>query len=420
MPNKKMSSLTIGANTYEITDAEARQNVKTLSESLNDIYSSYGDMKTEVQNIRANLKIVSDKVFAESPQTWNDVQNIVREGMAMQYFSIGDQLICNHTKYGELVWDIIDFDHDVPTDTTKTHSMSLQLHNPIDRIRLDNPEAFYFAENGLAAGVYHISIPADYDGGGGSEGKSYWFTLTKAVPAGGQVLLSWEAIRSLATTARVITYADSSAINAIETTGYLVEGAEGTALTFQNQIQAARFGSNRWKESCLRQWLNSAAAAGAWWTPQHAYDRPYSADLTGKAGFLYGMDADFLAVVGTVTKRTILNNKIGGGYDELTERFFLPSRSELYGLNQSNPIEGEAYAYYGVGYSSLSVPGTGADSNRIRYKTESEGGTASGYWLRSCSAWDETASNSLQANGSIATGVFAYGNSSVAPICNII
>ena len=419
MPNKKMSSLTIGANTYEVTDAEARQNVKTLSESFNDIYSSYGDMKTEVQNIRANLKIVSDKVFAESPQTWNDVQNIVREGMAMQYFSIGDQLICNHTKFGELVWDIIDFDHDVPTDTTKTHSMSLQLHNPIDRIQLDPPEAFYFAENGLAAGVYHISIPADYDGGGGSEGKSYWFTLTQAVPAGGQVLLNWTIIKSLATTAKVITYADSSAINAIETTGYLVEGAEGTALTFQNPIQVARFGSNRWKESCLRQWLNSDATSGGWWAAQNAYDRPYS-NHTARDGFLYGMDADFLAVVGTVTKRTIINNKIGGGYDELTERFFLPSRSELYGLNQSNPIEGEAYAYYGVGYSSLSVPGTGADSNRIRYKTESEGGTASGYWLRSCSAWDETASNSLQANGSIATGVFAYGNSSVAPICNII
>ena len=41
MPNKKMSSLTIGANTYEITDAEARQKAKALSENFNDIYSSY-------------------------------------------------------------------------------------------------------------------------------------------------------------------------------------------------------------------------------------------------------------------------------------------------------------------------------------------------------------------------------------------
>ncbi len=215
--------------------------------------------------------------------------------------------------------------------------MGLQLHNPIDRIQLDPPEAFYFAENGLAAGVYHISIPADYDGGGGSEGKSYWFTLTQAVPAGGQVLLSWETIRSLATTAKVITYADSSAINAIETTGYLAEGAEGTALTFQNPIREARFGSNRWKESCLRQWLNSDAASGGWWAAQNAYDRPYS-DHTARDGFLYGMDADFLAVIGTVMKRTVKNNEIGGGYEDLTEKIFLPSRSEVFVTAKNRPI----------------------------------------------------------------------------------
>ena len=75
------------------------------------------------------------------------------------------------------------------------------------------------------------------------------------------------------------------------------------------------------------------AASGGWWAAQNAYDRPYS-DHTARDGFLYGMDADFLAVIGTVMKRTVKNNEIGGGYEDLTEKIFLPSRSEVFGGNK--------------------------------------------------------------------------------------
>ena len=50
------------------------------------------------------------------------------------------------------------------------------------------------------------------------------------------------------------------------------------------------------------------------------------------------MDADFLEVIGTVTKRTVKNNEIGGGYEDLTEKIFLPSRSEVFGGNTLDSI----------------------------------------------------------------------------------
>ena len=45
----------------------------------------------------------------------------------------------------------------------------------------------------------------------------------------------------------------------------------------------AQYGCNRWDWSAIRQWLNSAAAPGEWWTAQHEYDAApaYAATLAG-------------------------------------------------------------------------------------------------------------------------------------------
>jgi hypothetical protein len=48
--------------------------------------------------------------------SWESVQKIVREGYAPLVFKIGDQLVCNHSEFGELTWDIIGFDQETPTD----------------------------------------------------------------------------------------------------------------------------------------------------------------------------------------------------------------------------------------------------------------------------------------------------------------
>lgn len=46
---------------------------------------------------------------------------------------------------------------------------------------------------------------------------------------------------------------------------------------------------NLGRGSALRQWLNSDAGAGQWWTPQHDFDMP-PAETKTKAGGLTGYE----------------------------------------------------------------------------------------------------------------------------------
>lgn len=83
------------------------------------------------------------EVFINENSYWNSayrggeftiptIQQIVRSGEAEYYFKLKDQISCYHEEFGNLVWDIIGFDHDVPSDSKYTHSMTLLLHNPLE------------------------------------------------------------------------------------------------------------------------------------------------------------------------------------------------------------------------------------------------------------------------------------------------
>ena len=182
-----------------------------------------------------------------------------------------------------------------------------------------------------------------------------------------------------------------------------------------NSIQRVRYGSNNYKESAIRQWLNSDKAAGSVWTPQTKFDRPPTWAATAD-GFMYGMDADFLAVIGkthiVVSRNTVCD---GGGYDEMDDYFFLLSRREVYMGNEvSGIIEGEPYPYYSD-YSDLSAAGTGADSNRIKYRN----GSAQYWWNRTPnSGYGNYVRNVITTGAMYYYG--AYYSSGVAPACNII
>ena len=90
---------------------------------------------------------------------------------------------------------------------------------------------------------------------------------------------------------------------------YLQRKSLGTAdgkTTNMNHSHRIRYGSNNWVESAMRQYLNSDKAAGSVWTPQTKFDRPPSWNAN-TAGFMNGLDADFLAVIGKTTKVTCRN-----------------------------------------------------------------------------------------------------------------
>lgn len=284
-----------------------------------------------------------------------------------------------------IVWDVIGIDHDEvykEDGTIAQHTVTIQTHDCFANLQFDAREALFAFPNGLAAGTYNFTIrqhswvPSDVN-------KSITFTLTQAIPSGGQLVVN-QSYNDSFTTGSISSYASPIATQPIETVE-MNEGNAGVSLGdvtnaivgYTNSCQRALFGSNRWETSEIKQYLNSDKAAGQVWTPQTVFDRPPSWAASA-AGFLYGMDPDFLSVLGKAKKRTALNTvSDGGGYKDSVEKVFLLSRSELYGGDEGTGGEGAAYPYY-ANHSDLPSPGTGNDSNRIKYRN----GVAQHWWFR--------------------------------------
>ncbi len=352
------------------------------------------------------------------PTSWANVQALVRAGLHKNVFAIGDQLVCSKGE-GTLTWDIIGIDHDTPADSQFTHSLTLQLHDCLSStMQYDAPEALYYAASGLSAGTYNFTIQSGYDETYGG-GKTYQFTLTQDVPVGGQLTFGW-ANNTQAVNAKITSYSGATSTTQIEQVS-VTEGNGGTSLgttdgtnTNVNHIHRVRFGSNNPLQSALRQFLNSDKSAGNVWTPQTNFDRP-PAWAGNTAGFMSDLDSDFLAVIGKVNKTTALNTVTdGGGSVTLDDKFFLLSRSEVYGGLENNINEGSPYPYY-KDYSNLSEAGETADINRIKYRN----GTAQLWWLRSPYA---VAANSVRgvSTGGIVSQYSPSGVYGTAPACNII
>lgn len=333
--------------------------------------------------------------------SWSQIQRIVRSGAASKIFSVGDQLTCQRGNVN-LVWDIIGFDCDTPADPQFTHSMTLQLHDCFPTaMQFDAPEALYYCETTLEAGTYHFT----------ANGTDYQFTLESDIAAGSQLILNF-----IGDTPRTITVASTKGGAVSEGSIEVSAGSGGTELA-TNDISRARYGSNNYKESAIRQWLNSSAAAESVWTPQTNFDRPPKqhtgeGGTTKQAGFMNGMDVDFLAVIGNVTKVTAVpsNNTT----DTTNDRFFLLSRSEAFASNISGLNEGTAYPYY-ADYSDYNAANENADSNRIKHVS----GSAAFWWCRSPQTIDSRLVRGFLNNGKLGENS-AGGNGGVCPACCII
>lgn len=129
-------------------------------------------------------------------------------------------------------------------------------------------------------------------------------------------------------------------------------------------MNAARYGYNRWKDSAYRQWLNSGAAKNAnWWTSQHTGDMAPSTTYTNRPGFLNGFGADWLAVLKKVKVDTAANTVTDGGVTDTTyDMFFLPSVEQMYGSPQASGVEGEYWEYW-KDETGLTEPSNGSGSN---------------------------------------------------------
>jgi len=182
-----------------------------------------------------------------------------------------------------------------------------------------------------------------------------------------------------------------------------------------------KYGYNRWSMSGIRQYLNSDAGVGAWWTAQHIGDKAPS-QLNSRFGMLYGFEQEDRAALTNIKIVTALNTHSGaslGATETTYDKMWLPSKDEVYGTTNITGGEDEPNTEYWNEYLGVGVCSDNeATLNGLRKLPLINNKTSyQYYWLRSCNrgnanVWDVGLSGGL--NGG--TPGYAY---CVAPACFI-
>lgn len=350
-------------------------------------------------------------------------QRLVRHGLGAASYPVGSGFPLTHAVYGAHKFNVIGQDHDQDARGLLEHAMTIQMDDQLaDATPFDAPEALLYCVTQLAPGTYHFTI-----GTAGSKAASYQFTLTQAVPAGGQLCLPERIADVEPSTWKIKSYASATSTTAIETVdvvtgstgpnlgdissatathaGIKASEIEAGAAYVLNHYHCIGYGYNRWSQSAIRQWLNSAAAANEWWTPQNVFDRPPS--YANRPGYLAGFDAALVAVLGEVRHSTALNAVTDGGTcEETTDKVFLLSRAEVgLGVERSGQDDGSVYEFWNGA--------TAKDRIKLR------GTSAASWWLRTPSSGNAHYVRFVNSDGTLYNYSAMHANG-VAPACVIM
>lgn len=191
-----------------------------------------------------------------------------------------------------------------------------------------------------------------------------------------------------------------------------------------------KYGNNRYSVSNIDQWLNSAAAAGQWYSPQHTTDQspnstsvvsqnPYDTD----AGFLNGFDARFIAAMQDTTIKVARNTVTdGGGYDTLVRKVFLPSKAELFNQAENSIMEGSLLQYFQANTNAIRIAKIStyaAEDNNNKGSSSVTAGTANWYWMRTPVSAFSFRVCYVNADGSLSNFGAYLGDRGVRPLCNL-
>ena len=331
---------------------------------------------------------------------WHDIREVVRKGKAQQFYPLGTVLYddFDSTNTNRTAYEVVAYNHFNDSSLSAqgyVDSMTLCEKYVRYGVAVDAIEALMAVTTELPAGTYRFTIP-NYDATHGGN-KTYYFVLNNSVPVGGQLVLNWpyQAVPRIITT-----YASATATTSIESYGTaaspLPEWVEGTSpeaidlgtVTLSdtattntygifNHIHRARYGSNNYAQSGIRQYMN--ATTTNWWTPQTIFDRRHS--LNSSTGILGTLNTDFVNVLATPSITNIANNTfeyqslngdtftLNTEYTIDTDKLFLLSHSEV-NLSAS-PTLGTVLDYY-----------VDADNTkRIKYD-RTNNSTARYWWFR--------------------------------------
>lgn len=184
------------------------------------------------------------------------------------------------------------------------------------------------------------------------------------------------------------------------------------------------YGNNRYIYSNLRQWLNSPAAAGQWYTAQHPADQtpdsshvwngvnPYS----GLAGFLNAFTANERAALLNTTITVGKSSTDGGGTETCTDKIFPLSCTEV-GLSGDH-VCGSKLAIFSDNNSRIATVTASCVANS-NYSSNPGSGAAWYYWLRDAYAGSAYVARRVHSDGTLAGNNAFYGLSGLRPACNL-
>ena len=188
------------------------------------------------------------------------------------------------------------------------------------------------------------------------------------------------------------------------------------------------YGNNRHIYSNLLQWLNSNAAAGAWYSAKHSADQapttknthvtynPY----TSWAGFLAMLDPKFVAELMETTLTVVKSSTDGGSYETFKAKMFLASTTEVMLTNENNIAEGSPLALFSKDASRVAYPTAQCVNNADGY-TNSGFATSKGWywWLRTPNSSDAYGVRYVISDGSLYNNGAYFGLYGVRPLCNL-
>ena len=385
----------------------------------------------KVNNIEAYTDILAN---GWTTHDWPGLKRLVEDGVAQHEYPVGSRITETWAKDANTnisaPWDVVHYD--------EGGNMFLKWHYAIpDGMPFDAPEAIWYAdaENLLTAGTYNIAIGSAY-GNGWVVGQAIQFTLTEDLVEGDQIFINCGIDQNVNPTNNRAwnVYAQGSTTS--KQSGTTTNGTDGTNLGTIGNVSAQRtngllnaisrvvYGSGRWSESAIRQYLNSTSAAGAWWIPKNGWDRPPAQAATMR-GFLGGCSEDFLNIIEEVPVVTALNTV--EGFSDTTEttydKIFLPSLQEMYINPQLAGVEGEDWDYYKDLAEEAGL--TGKLQQYQTYPiliTYQAGSTTSpvGVWLRSANRGSASYAWIVNTTGYVNGGNGAYGAFRGCPACKIL
>ena len=314
-----------------------------------------------MKNVGTQLEIIAAKDRASVLTDAATLASLCSKGEILKFMNYGDQA-CFPWSDGETEYSPafnLCHEGDAELEDGETiHGAFWEWDKTIPfSMPFDASEAIYAFDGTEGTGAKYIEIAKSY-GTGWVAGDGIQITLETAPDAGDQLVISGlvgssDANPTAGKTWNVYAKGDTT----VKQTGTTASGKSGDKIgeTSSEDVgktngkvcapQRVCYGYGRWKESAMRQFLNSDAAAGSWWKAQNPFDRP-PAEAATKNGLLYGYAEDVKRFFKPVKVVTVTCNADGNTDDITYDRVFLSSLEQMYCVPQFAGKEGEYWEYY--------------------------------------------------------------------------